>query len=64
VEGDEETIAQWTLSQIHDKTNAQISMKECENAQVMEINSKLAGVPYTMKFYLEVRTSQEVSVQM
>jgi hypothetical protein len=64
VEGDEETLAQWTLSQIHEKTNAQISIKECENAQVMEINSKLAGVPFTTKFYLEVMTSQEVSVEM
>ncbi|PNF28500.1 hypothetical protein B7P43_G15233 [Cryptotermes secundus] len=60
VEGDEETVSQWTLSQIHDKTNAQISIKECENAQVMEINSKLAGVPFTVKFYLKVMTSQEI----
>lgn len=63
MEGDEETISQWTLSQIHDKTNAQISIKECENSQVLEINSKLAGVPFTMKFYLKVMTSQDVSVE-
>jgi hypothetical protein len=64
VEGDEETLAQWTLSQIHDKTNAHISIKECGNAQVIEINSKLAGVPFTVKFYLEMMTSQEVGVEM
>jgi hypothetical protein len=64
VEGDEETLAQWTLSQIQDKTDAHISVKECGNAQVIEINSKLAGVPFTMKFYLEVMISQEVSVVM
>jgi hypothetical protein len=63
VEGDEETLAQWALSQI-EETNAHINVKECGNAQVIEIDTKLAGMPFTMKFYLELMTSQEVSVEM
>jgi hypothetical protein len=39
-------------------------MKECEDVQVMEINSKLAGVPFTVKFYLKEMTLQEASVEM
>lgn len=35
-------------------------MKECEDVQVMEINSKLAGVPFTVKFYLKEMTLQEM----
>jgi len=61
VEADEENLVQWTLSQISDKTDVKISIKECDDAHVMEINSKLAGVPFTIKFYLKMMTSQEVS---
>lgn len=63
MEGDEETLAQWALSQI-EETNAHINVKECGNAQVIEIATKLAGMPFTMKFYLDLMTSQEVSVEM
>jgi len=62
VEGDEESLAQWTLAQISESSTATISMKECEDAQVMEINSKLAGVPVTVKFYLKTMTLQDASV--
>ena len=62
MEGDEESLAQWTLAQISESSTATISMKECEDAQVMEINSKLAGVPVTVKFYLKTMTLQEASV--
>jgi hypothetical protein len=64
VEGDEESLAQWTLAQISEVSTANISMKECEDAQVMEINSKLAGVPFTVKFYLQKMTVQEASVDV
>jgi len=64
VEGDEESLAQWTLAQISEGSTATISMKECEDAQVMEINSKLAGVPVTVKFYLKMMTLQEASVDI
>jgi hypothetical protein len=39
-------------------------MNECEDAQVMEISSKLAGVPFTVKFYLKEMTLQEASVEI
>jgi hypothetical protein len=64
MEGDEEDLAQWTLSQISDKANAKISIKECGDAMVMAINSKLAGVPFTIEFFLKVMTSQDVSIKM
>jgi hypothetical protein len=64
VEGDEESLAQWALAQISEGSTATISMKECEDAQVMEIISKLAGVPVTVKFYLKKITLQEASVDI
>jgi hypothetical protein len=64
MEGDEENLAQWTLSQISDKATAKISIKECEDAMVMVINSKLAGVPFTTKFYLKMMNSQDVSTEV
>lgn len=64
MEGDEEKLAEWTLSQISNKTNAKIGINECEDAMVMEINSKLAGVPFTITFDLKMMTAQDVSVRM
>lgn len=61
MEGEEENLVQWTLSQISDKANAKISIKECEDSVVMVINSKLAGVPFTIQFCLKVMTSHDVS---
>ncbi|XP_021940865.1 uncharacterized protein LOC110840264 isoform X2 [Zootermopsis nevadensis] len=60
MEGEEENLVQWTLSQISDKANAKISIKECEDSVVMVINSKLAGVPFTIQFCLKVMTSHDL----
>lgn len=64
MEGDAESLAQWTLAQISEGSTATISMKECEDAQVMEINSKLAGAPFTVKFYLKQMTLEEASAEI
>jgi lipoprotein NlpI len=64
VEGVEESLAQWTLAQISEGSTAAISMKDCEDAQFMENNSKLAGVLVTVKFYLEKMTLKEESADI
>ncbi|XP_069689688.1 non-homologous end-joining factor 1-like isoform X2 [Periplaneta americana] len=56
---DQETLVSWMLSFLHNTSNAKINVKQSDYMKVLEINLKLAGVPFTLKFHLKELSSLE-----
>ncbi|KAJ9591395.1 hypothetical protein L9F63_002001 [Diploptera punctata] len=58
MEGEQETLTEWILSLLNSDSIANIKLMECDDSQVLEIRSKLSGVPFVFKFYLDPVSSE------